>query len=116
MGLLVDVTPLRTSREFRVLFSGQLVSFLGSQLTVVAVPYQVFRLTHSSLAVGLVSLAQLTPLIAGSLIGGTLADSRDRRRLLLVTISLLALSGVPLVLNALRDAPALWPVVVFSAL
>jgi MFS family permease len=116
MGLFVDVTPLRTSREFRVLFGGQLVSFLGSQLTVVAVPYQVYRLTHSSLAVGLVSLAQLTPLIAGSLIGGTLADSRDRRRLLLVTLSLLALSGVPLVLNAVRDQPALWPVVVFSAL
>jgi MFS family permease len=116
MGLLVDVTPLRTSREFRVLFGGQLVSFLGSQLTVVAVPYQVFRLTHSSLAVGLVSLAQLAPLIAGSLIGGAVADSRDRRRLLLATLALLAVTGVPLVLNALQDHPALWPVIVFSAI
>jgi MFS family permease len=116
MGLLVDVTPLRRSREFRVLFGGQLVSFLGSQLTVVAVPYQVFRLTHSSFAVGLVSLAQLVPLVVGSLAGGAIADSRDRRRLLLATLTLLALTGVPLVLNARQDHPALWPVVVFSAL
>ncbi len=114
--VLVDVTPLRRSPEFRLLFGGQLVSFLGSQLTVVAIPYQVFQLTHSSLTVGLVSLAQLVPLIVGSLAGGAMADSRDRRRLLLATMALLAVAGVPLALNAELDHPALWPLFVFSAL
>ena len=50
--LLVDVTPLRQSREFRLLYGGQIVSYLGSQMTVVAAPYQVYVLTHSSLMVG----------------------------------------------------------------
>ena len=64
--LLIDLTPMRRSRDFRDLVWGELVSVLGNQLTTVAVPYQVYQLTHSSLAVGLVSLAQLFPLIAGS--------------------------------------------------
>jgi MFS family permease len=115
--VLADITPLRASREFRLLYGGQWVSFLGSQLTVVAVPFQVYELTNSSLAVGLVSLAQLFPLIIGSLIGGAIADSTDRRRLLLVMQVALAATGVPLAINAgLGDRAALWPVVVFSAL
>ena len=59
--ILVDTTPLRESRDFRLLFIGQLISMLGTQLTVVAIPYQVYRLTHSSLQVGAISLAQLLP-------------------------------------------------------
>src|SRR5687767_3796687 len=113
--LLADVTPLRESPGFRRLYLGQLVSFVGSQLTVVAVPYQVFKLTGSSLAVGLVSLAQFVPLLVGSLAGGALADSFDRRRLLVVTSLVLAINGVPLAVNAGSGGGALWPVVVFSA-
>ena len=76
--VLVDITPLRRSWGFRALFAGQLVSFLGSQLTVVAVAYQVFRLTHSSFAVGMVSLAQFGPLLIGSLLGGAVvAEGQD---------------------------------------
>src|SRR5215813_12476520 len=69
--LLIDLTPLRRSRDFRHLVWGELVSVLGNQLTTVAVPYQVYQLTHSSLDVGLVSVTQLFPLIAGSLLGGS---------------------------------------------
>jgi len=112
----VDLGPLRSSREFRWLYAGQLVSFLGSQLTIVAVPFQVFRLTHSSLQVGLVSLAQLGPLIAGSLIGGSIADGHDRRRVLLVTEVLLGLTSVGLALNATVSHPALWPLYAITAL
>ena len=83
---------------------------------MVAVPFQVYELTRSSLAVGLVSLAQLVPLIVGSLVGGALADSWDRRRLLVLTMAALAVCGVPLTINALVDRPALWPIVVFSAI
>jgi MFS family permease len=81
--LLIDLTPVRRSRDFRRLVFGELVSVLGTQLTTVAVPFQVYQLTRSSLDVGLVSLAQLIPLIAGSLLGGSLVDAMDRRRLLM---------------------------------
>ncbi|HEY3809785.1 MAG TPA: MFS transporter [Acidimicrobiales bacterium] len=113
--LLVDLEPLRHSRDFRLLFSGQLVSTLGTQLTVVAVPYQVYRITHSSLDVGLVSLAQLGPLLVCSLIGGAVADAHDRRRLLLVTELLLAAVSAGLAINGGLGRPALWPLFVLPA-
>jgi MFS family permease len=84
----------------RRLIAGQLVSELGTQLTTVAVPYQVYLLTRSSLDVGLVSLAQLLPLVIGSLLGGSLADVVDRRRLLLLTQLLMAACSAGLAVNA----------------
>jgi Transmembrane secretion effector len=112
--VLLDLTPLQKSRDFRALIGGQLVSTLGTQLTVVAVPYQVYRLTHSSLFVGLVSLAQLFPLVAGSLLGGSVIDAVDRRRLLMVVESLMALCSAGLAVNADLNA-ALWPLFVCPA-
>src|SRR5215469_200810 len=67
--ILLDLTPLRRSRDYRALIAGLGVSVLGNQLTMVAVPFQVYAVTRSSLVVGLVSLAQLFPLIFGSLLG-----------------------------------------------
>ena len=112
--LLIDVTPLRRSRDFRALVSGQLVSVLGTQLTAVAVPYQVYELTRSSLDVGLVSLIQLVPLIIGSLVGGSVVDAVDRRRLLLVIESLAACCSAGLAINT-DLTPALWPLFVLPA-
>ena len=82
--VLIDVGPLRRSKDFRYLYFGEMVSFVGSGLTVVAVPLQLYSLTGSSLQVGLASLAQLVPLIAGSFVGGAIADAYDRRKVLLV--------------------------------
>jgi MFS family permease len=113
-GLLIDVTPLRRSRDFRALISGELASVLGSQLTAVAVPYQVYRLTHSSLDVGLVSLTALFPLIVGALIGGSLADAIDRRRMLIAVEALSALCSAGLAINADTGAK-LWPLFVLPA-
>lgn len=113
--LLLDLTPLRRSRDFRLLAGGQLISILGTQLTAVAVPYEVYRLTHSSLQVGLVSLAQLAPLIIGSLIGGSVVDAVDRRRLLLVVEALMAACSAGLAVNADLGS-ALWPLYLFPAL
>ncbi|HLI52866.1 MAG TPA: MFS transporter [Acidimicrobiales bacterium] len=113
--LLVDLAPLRASRDFRLLFSGQLVSTMGSQLTAVAVPYQVFRLTGSSLDVGLVSVAQLVPLLAMSMAGGVVADTHDRRRVLMATELLLALTSTGLAVNGGLAHPALWPLFALSA-
>jgi MFS family permease len=112
----VDVGPLRSSRDFRLLFAGQLVSFAGSEITYVALPYQAYRLTHSSLVVGLLSVAELVPLLAAALLGGVLADARDRRRLVLLTELGSAVVCGALVANALLPEPRLWPLFVVSAL
>lgn len=112
--VLADITPLRESGEFRRLYFGQLVSFIGTQLTMVAVPYQVFLITRSSFVVGLVSLVQVGPLLVGSLFGGALADVRDRRRILLITAIGSVLISAGLALNASLDRPRLWPLFVLS--
>src|SRR5262249_40873810 len=83
MRLLVDTTPLKGSPDFRRLWGGQAVSFFGSMITTAALPFQVFHQTGSSLAVGLLGVAQLGPLLLFSLVGGALADGIDKRRLLL---------------------------------
>ncbi|HEV3231033.1 MAG TPA: MFS transporter [Candidatus Dormibacteraeota bacterium] len=105
--LAVDLTPLRESRDFRLLWSGQLISMVGRQITTVALPFQVFQMTGSSLAVGTLGLVQLVPYIVMSLAGGSLADSYDRRKLLLGTqVGLAATSGL-LALGAFGGRPAL---------
>ena len=113
--LLIDTGPLRTNPQYRRLWSGYLVSTFGGEITFVAVPFQVYRMTHSTLEVGLVSLAQLGPLLIGSFGGGPIADAFNRRRLLLVTQVLLAATSLGLALNAQSARPALWPVFVCSA-
>jgi predicted MFS family arabinose efflux permease len=112
--LFIDLTPLRRSRDFRWLIGGELLSVLGTQLTTVAVPYQVYRITHSSLDVGLVSLFQLFPLIAGSLLGGSVVDAMDRRRLLMMAQVLPALCSAGLAINT-DLGTSLWPLFVLPA-
>jgi MFS family permease len=111
----MDTTPLRESRDFRRLFSGQAVSVVGNQLTQVAVPFQVYSLTHSSFAVGLVSLIQLFPLLTCSLLGGSVIDAVDRRRLLIVVETLMACSSAGLALNT-AFGPRLWVLFVLPAI
>src|SRR5580698_10060116 len=114
-AFLIDLGPLRRSRDFRLVVGGQLVSVLGSQMTAVAVPYQVYAMTRSSLAVGLVSLALVPTLIIGAVVGGTVADAVDRRKLLIVVELVMAAGSTALALNAAAGA-ALWPLYVFPAL
>jgi MFS family permease len=105
----IDLTSLR-HRDFRLLFWGRLVSFLGSQVTYVAVPYQVYQLTHSPLLVGLLGVAELVPVLVLSMLGGAIADARDRRTVVLATeVAFAVLSGLLLV-NALLPEPLLWVV------
>jgi len=114
--LFLDLTPLRRYRDYRLLYTGQFVSFLGSQLSYVALPYQVYKLTHSSLAVGMIGLAQLVPLVVFGLIGGVYADALDRRRLLITAeLGLIALCLL-LLANACRATPAVWPLYALAAL
>src|ERR1700678_1837584 len=109
--LFIDVTPLRASPDFRRLFAGQAVSMIGSQLTVVAIAFQVYSLTRSSFQVGAVSLAQLLPFVAGALAGGAIGDVIDRRRILVATSALLGLTSAGLALNAVAGGHASVPAI-----
>ncbi len=114
--ILVDTAPLRDSRDFRLLFIGQLISMLGSQLTVVAIPYQVYRQTHSTLQVGAISLAQLLPFIAGALLAGPMGDSHDKRRIMLWTAAAMGGTSTILAVNASIHHPSLIALYVVSAI
>jgi len=107
-GILLDVEPLRRDRDFRFLWIGQIISGVGRQVTVVALPFQLYVLTGSTLAVGLLALVQLVPILVFALGGGAVADAVDRRRLLLVTqLGLTATSGA-LVLLAVNPGAPVW--------
>jgi MFS family permease len=83
-------------RDFRLIWVGQLISQAGSQMQMAALNYHVYLMTHSALALGLISLARLVPVFIFSLIGGVFADAHDRRRVLLITQSVLMLSALTL--------------------
>jgi MFS family permease len=115
MRVLVDTTPLRVSRDFRRLWFGQAVSFIGSMITTAALPFQVFHQTHSSLAVGLLGVAQLGPLLVCGIVGGGLADRIDKRRLLLAVTTASLACSVTLAVNASLHQPQLWLLYVVGA-
>ena len=113
-AVAIDVGPLR-HREFRLLYAGQAVSFAGSMITYVAIPFQVYDLTGSTLVVGLLGLAELVPLLGTALLGGALADAHDRRRLVLLADATLLVLALVLVANALLDDPHVWLLFVVAA-
>lgn len=99
----LDLTPVRSSRPFRNLLVGDAVSVIGTQVTAVAIPLQVYAQTRSAAAVGLVGLAGLVPLIVFGLYGGAVADAVDRRKLVLVTTTAQAVLSAILLAQALAD-------------
>ena len=105
----MDLRPLVRHRDYRWLFAAQFVSSMGSMVTYVALPYQVYRLTESSFAVGLLGVAELVPLLITALVGGALADWMDRRRIVLATDAGLGAGCGLLALNALLPRPHVWP-------
>ncbi len=114
--LRLDVTPLRNSRDFRLVFGAGLISYLGSMITYVALPFQVAQITGSFVAVGALGLVELVPLIVFGLWGGALADAVDRRRMVLATEAALGLTSLVLLANALSSSPQLWVIYVVAAL
>src|SRR5215831_3561013 len=99
--MFLSVAPLKKHRDYRLLYTGQLVSMFGSMITYVAVPYQVFVLTHSSFAVGLLGAAQLVPLLIFALWGGAYADAMDRRKLLIVSEIFMTCGSLALAINGI---------------
>ena len=110
-----DLRPLRRHRDYRLLTVGQSVSFFGSMVTYVAVPYQVYELTRSSLAVGLVGAVQMAAILALAFLGGALADAADRRRLVQWSEAGELACCLALVANAALDRPQVWVVFVLAA-
>ncbi len=109
----VDITPLRESRDLQLLELGSFVTGLGTQASLVALPFQLYVQTRSAFLTGLLGAVELVPLIASALVGGALADRMDRRRLLLVDQFALVLVTTLLAVLAYAGEPS---VVVLYAL
>ena len=110
-GLVVDTGALRESRPFRRLFTGQLITLIGRQVTVVAVPYQLYLLTGSALLLGIVGLVQAVAMIATGFLAGPLIDNVDRRRVLIASQLLLGATSVMLLLISRMARPPVWAIV-----
>ncbi|MFI2348821.1 MFS transporter [Streptomyces sp. NPDC019443] len=114
-AILPDLSPWRSSRDFRLLWIQGLVTYFGSFMAMVALPLQIKDLTGSPLAVGVMGAVELVPLVVFGLYGGALADAVDRRKLILGTEAGLCLLAVILLVNALLPDPMLWPLYVVAA-
>ncbi len=114
--ILLDITPLKVSRDYRLLFFGQLVSYFGSMMTFVVAPWQMYTLTGSNAMVGYIYLAEFVPMVLVAFIGGAMADYVDRRRLLRWSeIGQALVTGI-LLGNALLPQPQIWVIFLAVAL
>jgi len=112
----VDLTPWRTSRDFRLLVVAGTVFYLGAMVSYVAVPYQLYVLTGSNFAVGAMGLVELGPLVVFGLWGGAIADHYDRRTVLVATGTCQVLLTAALLLNATLARPQVWALYAIGAL
>ena len=106
--MLLDLSPLRVSRDYRLLFFGQLISFFGSMMTFIVVPWQMYQLTNSSAMVGYIYLAEFVPMVILAFVGGALADYFDKRRLLRFTELGQGAASAILLANSLLPNPQIW--------
>jgi MFS family permease len=110
MNVLINFSLFRRNYNFTLLFIGQFASFFGTMITSVALPYQIYTETHSTLLVGLLGLAQLIPLVFTALIGGVFADRYHRRMLLLIAESVLMVGSAALAYNASLATTHTWAI------
>lgn len=106
--MLLDLSPLKVSRDYRLLFFGQLISFFGSMMTFIVVPWQMYQLTGSSAMVGYIYLAEFIPMVILAFVGGALADYFDKRQLLRLTEFGQGATSVLLLANSLLPQPQVW--------
>jgi MFS family permease len=112
----VDLAVLRENPQLRLLIGGEMFSAVGSQAALVAVPYQVYVLTHSAALVGVLGIVELGPLITGALLGGVAADRYDRRRVLRSAQLGVALAAGGLATGALLGRPPVALVFLLAAI
>ena len=112
----IDISPLKKYPDFRNLWASGLISYLGSMVTYVAIPFQIKEITNSYIAVGIVGAIEIIPLILFGLYGGVLADYVDRKKMVWATeAAALVLSGI-LLLNSLSSEPKVWIIYVVAGL
>ncbi|MEU8318822.1 MFS transporter [Nonomuraea sp. NPDC048881] len=111
-----DLSPLRDSRDYRLLFGAGVVTMFGTMITMVALPYQMKELTGSYVAVGMMSLAEFVPMVVCGLWGGAIADALDRRRIIVLSELGLLVTTAALVVNAMLPHPQVWVLYVMGAL
>ncbi len=114
--MLIDITPLRISRDYRLLFFGQLISAFGTAIGFVVLPVQVYQLTQSTLLVGLLSASEFALILLMAFVGGAYADFIDKRKMLRLTEAGQTLVTVMLVSNALLARPQVWLLFVGAAM
>ncbi len=114
--MLIDISPLRISRDYRLLFFGQLISAFGTAMSFVVLPVQVYQLTGSTLLVGLLSVSEFVMILLLAFVGGAYADFIDKRRMLRLTE--IGQTSVTLILlfNATLARPQVWLLFVCAAL
>jgi MFS family permease len=114
--MLIDISPLRISRDYRLLFFGQLISAFGTAMSFVVVPVQVYQLTGSTLLVGLLSASEFVLILFMAFVGGAYADFIDKRRMLRLTEIGQTVVTAILVFNASLAQPRIWVLFVCAAL
>jgi MFS family permease len=112
----MDVAPLKVSRDYRLLYTGQFISAFGSAISYVVLPWQVYQLTKSTFAVGMLGVAEFVPMFAMAFVGGALADYIDRRRLVMLAEAVMAVLCGALVFNSLLPQPRVWALVLVASL
>lgn len=103
-------------RDFRLLWLGQFVSLTGSQMQLVAINWHIYILTQSKLALGGVGLVRVVPIILCSLIGGVVADVLDRKKMILISQTVMLLSAATLAALTASNLQSIWPIYLVTAL
>src|SRR3989440_12152039 len=103
-------------RDFRLLWMGQIVSVIGSQMQLAAINWHIYIVTHSALALGLVGACRAVPIILCSLMGGVVADVVDRRRLMMITQSIMLLCSATLAFVTFSGLTKVWPIFLLTAI
>lgn len=106
--MFLDLSPLKVSRDYRLLFFGQLISFFGSMMTFIVVPWQMYQITGSSAMVGYISIAEFVPMFTLAFVGGALADYLDKRKMLRATEIGQTFVTLVLLANSLLPTPQIW--------
>lgn len=114
--MTIDVTPLRVSRDYRLLYTGQFISAFGSAISYVVLPWQTYQLTRSTFAVGMLGVAEFVPMFVMAFVGGALADFIDRRRLVLFAETGMAVLCAALAVNSLLPQPRIWALFLMASL
>src|ERR1700749_2788516 len=114
--IAVDLSILRDSRNLRLLILGEVFSSLGAQAALVAIPYQIYTLTHSAALVGLLGLVELIPIVTCSLLAGAIADRIERRRLMFAAQAMSPVAAALLALGAFAGHPPVEVVYVLAGL